>query len=352
MASLLIVDDQPINLQLLVIGFTRMDYTVHVATSGCEAIELAIETKPDLILLDVMMPEIDGFEVCRRMKAMPDLADIPVIFLTALNDTIDKVRGLEVGGEDYITKPFSLEEVKARIKIHLALREKQKQLELLREQDRLYAIHMNNFRNEILDQLQHDVMSPLTSIKNSIYLLTRTCDSGNPMVPEYIRRADLAVEDVIAMIGGLLDIARLEMSRSTQFQMIEVAPFLEEVVTLFKSISDVKKIRVEVDLEMIDPSCRASFDPEQIASVLKNLLSNAIKYTNSGGTVLVSATIHDDRLHMVVSDTGNGISEEHIAHIFERFYRIPSDIDRVEGTGLGLYIAQTIVEKHGRAFAK
>lgn len=347
MSSILIVDDHPLNVHMLRVVCADLGHTLYVASNGLQALEMASYVKPDLVLLDVMMPVIDGFEVCRRLKASPDTSSASVIFVTALADNMAKIRGFELGGEDYITKPYSTDEVRARIKLHMSLREKQRQIEYMREQERTYVARMNELRNEILDQLRHDVKTPLTNIKNSIYLLTKHAQSNGSKVQEYAHRANQSVDEVVDMVSGLLDMARLEMTHTPTFRSVNAITFVHEIVARFQSIAEFREIDLRVDTSAIDTSFNAYFDPEQMASVLENIISNAIKYTESGGSVVLTVNFTGNVLNLMISDTGYGIAHEHINLVFQRFYRVADNADKVEGTGLGLYIARTIVEKHG-----
>ncbi|CAG0949769.1 partial Response regulator PleD, partial [Anaerolineae bacterium] len=161
---ILIVDDIPTNLEVLMQFLEGAGYEGLVATDGESAIEQVEYAPPDVILLDVMMPGIDGFETCRRLKANPVSSDIPVIFMTALSDTVDKVRGFELGAEDYITKPLHQEEVVARVTAHLTLHRQKQEIQALRQQERLYYERLAKIKDNILSTASHDLKNPLTSI--------------------------------------------------------------------------------------------------------------------------------------------------------------------------------------------
>ncbi len=347
MTTILIVDDHPINVQTLLVGLSSDPYSLFVARNGKEAIENAYALKPDLILLDIVMPDINGYEVCAHLKSDPDMADIPIIFLSALEETQDKLRGLQAGGEDYITKPFDIEEVRARIRVHLALREKRQQLEKLRQQDLAYFERINRFRDDILDQIKHDVKSPLATIKAAAYLTARIASSIDPRIAHYVEQTNLAVDEIVRVIEKLLEVAKLETGRSTQLKQVEIVPLLENVTALFHASAEQKHIILIREIGSIHPQANAWVDPDQLTSVLSNLISNAIKYTDAGGTVIVRAMLTGTTFHIEVQDTGRGIAPEYQQKIFERLFRVPSDADEVEGTGLGLYIVRSIIESHG-----
>lgn len=347
MATLLIVDDQQLNIQTLVAGLSSTNFTIYSTTRATQTLMMAEELQPDLILLDVMMPELNGFEVCKRLKTSPTTADIPVIFVTALYEQVDKLRGLEVGGEDYITKPYAVDEVAARIRVHLALREKRLEVEKLRRQDLAYFERLNQIRDEILDQMKHDLKSPLSSIKISLHLITRLCGSADPSVIRHISRADAAVNEISHVIETLVEIAKLETGRSTQFRYVEILPLVQQAVQLFETSAEAKNITLKLHQENLKLKQTVYVDPDQIASVLRNLIGNAIKYTEAGGHVTVTSQFESNVLQLEVTDTGHGIAQENLGRIFQRMYRIPSEQDIVEGTGLGLYIVKSIVDSHG-----
>ncbi|MBZ0304490.1 MAG: response regulator, partial [Anaerolineae bacterium] len=168
---ILIVDDIPTNLEVLMEFLESSGYRVRVATDGESALEQIDYAAPDIILLDVMMPGIDGFETCQRLKENPVTRDIPVIFMTALSDTVDKVRGFELGAADYVTKPLHKEEVVARVNAHLMLYRQKQEIERLRQQDRVYYEKLSQIKDDILSTASHDLKNPLAGFMASIYLL-------------------------------------------------------------------------------------------------------------------------------------------------------------------------------------
>lgn len=348
MATLLIVDDHPMNVRLLVTLLGDGEHhELHVATNGRTALEIARRVLPDLILLDVMMPDMDGFEVCRQLKASPETADIVVIFVTALDEPISRLTGLEIGGADYITKPYAQEEVLARVNVHLALREKQLQLERLRRQDQEYFARIEAIRKDLLDQMQHDVKGPLANIKAAAYVVSRLCDSPDPRLAVNLKRITGAVDEIVRMMDKVLQVATLETGRAAHKQRVEVLPIIHHILTLFGASAEEKGITLTTDLDTLPLQSTISVDPDQIISVLSNLISNALKFTRPGGDVSLRVMLDDRALRLEVADTGCGISADHLEKIFQRLYRVPTDTDEVEGTGLGLYIVKSIVEQHG-----
>jgi len=347
MFTVLIVDDNPINLKTLILTLQNDGYQLHSAQSGKDALALIPQINPDIMLLDVRMPIMSGFEVCKKLKESEATANIPIIFLSALDEDVNKVQGLSIGGNDYITKPFSPEEVSARIHVHLMLHAKQKELESLRRQDQQYFEQINAIRDGILDQMRHDVKSPLASIKASAYLIKqRTRDYADAHITEYVERINCAVDETLQMLEHLLELAKLETGRSTHAQLIKLDPFIKNVVFAYRTLAETKGIQFLTAFQ-IQPDINAYFDPDQIQSVIGNLLSNAIKYTAPNGKISLKVYLANGAIHIEVADTGRGIPKDSLPKIFDRLYRVPMDGEQVEGTGLGLYIVKTIIEQHG-----
>ncbi len=292
------------------------------------------------------MPDIDGFGVCRKLKASELTANIPIIFLSALNEIDDKLQGLKIGAVDYITKPFSPKEVLARVRVHIALRLQQNQLEQLHKHDQQYFAKVNAIQEEVLDQMQHDIKTPLSSIRASTYLIKRHSVKGTSHIDGYTNRINHAVDEAINVMESLLKVARLETGDSLQFKSIEIKPFMQKIVAVYQALAESRDIKLHAHIQARSAET-ASVDPWQINRVISNLLSNALKYTPSGGTVKLWVGLTRNSLHLNVSDTGRGIPEKHLDKIFDRFHRVPADTDDIEGLGLGLYIVKSIVQRHG-----
>ncbi len=241
MSTVLIVDDDPINIQTLTLTLQNDGYLLYFTQKSLDALAIIEQIKPDLILLDVKMPVMSGFEVCQELKASENYKDIPIIFLSALGEEIDKLQGFNVGGEDYITKPYSPEEVSARVRVHLALRSKQRQLEQLREQDQQYFARINAIRDDILDQMQHDLKSPLASIKASTHLINRHLHAQDKRLEIYIERINHAVDDTLQVMEHLLEIAKLETGRSTRIQAMEIEPFIQRLIPAYQILAEKKR---------------------------------------------------------------------------------------------------------------
>jgi signal transduction histidine kinase len=344
---ILIVDDIPTNLEVLMEFLESSGYRVRVATEGESALEQIEYAPPDIILLDVMMPGMDGFETCQRLKENPVTRDIPVIFMTALSDTVDKVRGFELGAADYVTKPLHKEEVVARVNAHLVLHRQKQEIERLRQQDRLYYEKLSQIKDDILSTASHDLKNPLAGIMATVYLLGQHLPQEDKKGRQYLENLQYDANRMYDLITNLLDLARLETGMALERQPVSLRKLLE------KNISDVapaarrKNIRLKVD-DLPDETVTVNCDADRFSQVLQNLLSNAIKYTPEGGEVEVNAEVGRGEVWVKVADTGIGIPEEDLPRLFDKFYRVNTRQHMaVPGTGLGLSIVKEIIEQHG-----
>jgi two-component system sensor histidine kinase/response regulator len=347
-ATILIVDDNPVNLEMLFQYFAHSAFKTLVAQDGESALLQLEQTRSDLILLDILMPGIDGFETCRQLKANESTQDIPVIFMTALSATADKVKGFEVGGVDYITKPFQYEEVMARVNAHLTIRRQQQQLQeqtaLLEEKNaQLKALNAN--KDKFFSIIAHDLKSPFAGLVVVANLIKENIERWSKN--EIKRSADQlqkSVDNLYALIENLLTWSRFQQGAMEytpqfvdfQFIIARNAALLiqnarQKQITLRNSVQE--QIPVFIDVNMID--------------VVRNLLSNAIKFTKASGTVEISATHDENTIKVAISDTGIGIPEKSLPDLF----RIDAKTRQVgtageQGTGLGLILCKEFVKKH------
>ncbi|MEZ4867420.1 MAG: response regulator [Caldilineaceae bacterium] len=331
---ILIVDDNPTNLDVLFTYLTSAGYKVLVAENGAVALRRARYTKPDLILLDVMMPDVNGFEVCRALKEDSATREIPIIFMTALTDVADKVRGFEVGAVDYITKPLQYKEVLARVSTHLTLRNLQRELETANQE--LAA------RNKELDAyaytLAHNLQSPLASLILYTDLLQAKTDPTAPQT-HYLTTIAKTVKGVSRLVEDLLFFARVKES--------EVVLTVCDMGNIVASSQERLRVMIEeYQAQMILPSQWPPVlgHPSWIEEVWMNYLSNAIKY---GGTPPVielgSSCQPDGQVRFWVHDNGAGLSYAEQAQLFAEFTRLAPE--KRPGHGLGLSIVKRIVSR-------
>ncbi|MDP6735548.1 MAG: hybrid sensor histidine kinase/response regulator [Nitrospinaceae bacterium] len=340
--KILVVDDTPANIDILFQTLEPEGCTLSVATSGEDALNLVSEIQPDLILLDIMMPGIDGYETCRRLKEDESTCNIPVIFLTAKNQTKDIVIGLSAGGVDYITKPFRQEEVCARIRKHIQLQTLKNKLE---EQNQTLS-ELNETKNRLLGMASHDLRNPLTSIQGySKFLLSKGDQLEEGARKEFLEIIYSASGNMLALVNDLLNLSVIESGELIlSLKLSSIGELIEERVRLYDYMAQGKNIKLLTSLEDIP---EFSFDPQRIGQVLDNLLSNAIKFTPPGSRIHIHLKEINERIQVSVRDEGLGIKEEEQDKLFLPFGKLSSKPTGGEGgTGLGLAIAKKMIDAH------
>jgi len=354
--SILVIEDNPANLSVLFSLLDEAGFEVLVSLDGESALRSAEEGRPDIILLDVMLAGIDGFETCRRLKASEKTRDIPVIFMTALTKTVDKVKGFELGAVDYITKPFEPEEVLVRVKTHLTiqqlqhdLRMKNEELEASLERER----DLNKLKTRFLSIASHEFRTPLSMILFSNNLLRRYIQvvPDQHTAAEMIQELDGIEKTVKQMTGTLDDILRIAKSETSKFifnpTLIDFGDLCRNVVEKFKVMAaETHTIIFSDSVEHL----QAFVDPKLMEHILSNLLSNAMKYSPKGGTIRCDLVQENGKIILSVKDEGIGIPAQDQRHLFDAFYR-GVNVDEIQGTGLGLSIVKQFVELHGGTIA-
>ncbi|HWQ08243.1 MAG TPA: hybrid sensor histidine kinase/response regulator, partial [Holophaga sp.] len=342
--TVLVVDDAPDDLKLLS-GLLKESYRVKIANGGEKALGIARSDPPDLVLLDILMPEMDGFEVCTALAQDERLKDIPVVFISALDDVWDKVKAFRVGGADYVTKPFQAEEVLARVDYQIELRRLRRQLE-----DRNRVLEEAYARLQEMDQMKasftammvHDLRSPLAGIQAVLDIY----EARAGIAPELLARCRHALQDVFAMLNDVMELFRSE-DGEIPLNCCRLAPgvLFSRVLEAYRPRATVRGI--SLNLVCPDRLPELEVDPSRVNRVLSNLVDNALKYTLSGGHVLLES--HEVAgegvdlglrwLSITVTDTGQGIPPELLPYIFDP-YRQTSKHDANLGFGLGLAIVQ------------
>lgn len=334
---LLLVDDSPLNLQILG-QFLEGTYTTAIAKDGDKALEFIAKRQPDLILLDIMMPEMDGFEVCEKLQTSPATKDIPIIFLTARNETEDIVKGFKLGAVDYITKPFQKEELLARIETHLALRQAQQTLqELNATKDRFFSI------------MTHDLRAPFTGLLGLTEILIDNIESySKEKLVHILSMQHDAAKNLFALLENLLTWSRLQRGvmefRPQIFNLSDVA---HQNIELMAPNAEHKQITIE---NCLGDACVVYGDLEMVNTIVRNLLSNGLKFTRHGGTITIAATQHKGSVEIAIADTGIGINEADCSKLFliDVQYRRPGTA-KERGTGLGLILCKEFIDRHGGA---
>lgn len=404
-ADILIVDDTPDNLRLLSAMLLENGYKVRKAINGERALQAVHAVAPDLILLDVMMPDMRGYEVCYYLKESAATRDIPVIFISALDDVFDKVLAFDVGGVDYITKPFHVQEVLARVKTHLNLRKFQQQLQsqnnqLQEEIDERKALQsaleilnqelekkvnertaelqnannqllklqtelrqalateqeLNQLKDEFLKNISHELRTPLNGIIGSLRLvLDDMCESPEEEL-ELLQQADGAAIQLLNAIEDVLDFANLKTGQTiVEIQPVDLHACLEEIIA--SHLTEIKQKHLQLVRQYFGESISVQADPAKLKQVFGHLLDNAIKFTDAG-SIIISTFVQKEANSnekpetqtavVQIQDTGIGIEKELQHKLFREFVMVDgSSTRRHSGNGLGLVISQKLMELMG-----
>jgi signal transduction histidine kinase len=376
--TLLIVDDRPDNLNILISYLEKYQFRIQVAKSGHEAInrlevmyDRPEKRLPDLIIMDVMMPGMDGIKTCKEIKSKAEFADIPVIFLTALHNSKDKLKGFEAGGVDYITKPLHNQEVMARIKTHLTLRLQKEALELkalelekaklktdaindqleqaIQEANSwaIEALNANDAKSQFLANMSHEIRTPMNGIIGMTHLLLGaelTEDQRSHVIT--IRNSG---ESLLHIINDILDLSKIEAGK---LQLENISFDLRSTVGDVMKVLAYNALEKQLELNGIvhhDVPVVINGDPVRLRQIMMNLLGNAIKFTQKG-EVCLDARVHQESekniwLIFKVTDTGIGIPEDKIESLFQNFSQVDASVTRkFGGTGLGLAISKQLAE--------
>ncbi len=346
--SILVVDDTLENLRLLNSMLTERGYVVRPVPNGRLALNAAEKAPPDLILLDINMPEMNGYEVCERLKANEELRDIPVIFLSALNEIIDKVRAFQCGGVDYITKPFEFEEVLARVETHITLR--RFRAEILAKSQELAASYaklreLEELRESLTHMIVHDLRSPLSGTMGCLHILLTEAAKGlsEPHL-NFLRLALSSATELMTRIDTVLDVNRLEAdSVPLKLETVDLVGLAREMAASF----EFQRAGHDLQIDAQEPEIHVSCDREMITRVFLNLLHNAVKFSPAASLVRISIARGDNTVRVAVHDQGKGVPPEHSELIFEKFKQVENskEIAR-KGFGLGLAFCKLAVEAH------
>ena len=349
--KILIVDDNPTNLKVL------FDYLsgergnkIFVAKNGREALERSSFAHPDIILLDIMMPEMDGYETCRHLKENPETRDIPILFLTAFADTENKIKAFSHGAVDFIVKPFNQEEVLARIRTHLTISRQKQELEAVNralEASNMALTETNAAKDKLFSIVAHDMRNSLFGVTGSIEMLQSFFDHLTD--EEKQERLDFmagSAHQMVKLFDNLFTWARMQTgSIDVVATQVNVEQTVDEVITLFCQHSDEKGVRLISD---VPKRCTVSVDQAMLLFILRNLVHNALKFCEKGGEVRVTCFEDEVDHRIAVKDTGIGMPQE----LCETLFDIGSKSSRVGtanemGSGLGLTVAKEFAEMNG-----
>ncbi|SMO34533.1 hybrid sensor histidine kinase/response regulator [Gracilimonas mengyeensis] len=347
---ILIVDDTPANLHLLSNVLKKEGYEYLEASDGKTALKLAKSHHPDLILLDIMMPGMDGLEVTKALKNDAELEDIPVIFLSSLNDIKNKIDAFKVGGVDYITKPFQKAETLARIKTHLHIRSLQQQLgeriRILKEREDELS-KLNRKKDDLVRMVSHDIKNPLTGIVGLARFLKHKQELSRDDQEEMFTVIEESGNNLLRMVQEMLDLEDREMEgKPLDCVKTMLDPLIKRVIAINRAKAVTKEIEFGYSVEPRE--LEACIDAAKIEILVNNLVANALKFTPSGGKVFIEVTINSSNTFLIkVKDTGIGLPEDLKDNVFSGQSHISRKGTGGEtGTGLGLNIVKLYVEKH------
>ncbi|WDE08410.1 hybrid sensor histidine kinase/response regulator [Thalassomonas viridans] len=370
-SKVLVVDDKKENLDILTHILEGEGYEVSFAMEGEKAIQIASVYLPDLILLDVMMPGIDGFETCRRIKVLTDLRDIPIIFVTGKADVSDILRAFQVGAIDYVTKPIRHEELCARVKTHLQLRRlmiirdeliaqmRQQNIRLEKmsvvNEEKLAQSEKMSHLGELIGELTHELSTPLgisttalSTLSDNTQQISTDINSDKLSKSKLLKFLDVTAENydivlsnlnyAIQLINSFKKIVVGEFNQNTS--KLELVNFLNDILHILRP-----KLRHLPHKIKVDCPNNISLNTQAgaLSQVLINLINNALIHAfddNTSGEITIGARAQADKLHLTVADNGNGIGDENLEHIFDKYFTSKADEG---GSGLGLFIVKKIV---------
>lgn len=340
--TVLIVDDNSNNLKIIAITLRELNYRLVIATNGQSAIEMVDKTRPDLVLLDIMMPGMDGYETCEIIKSKKENENLPIIFLTALNEKANIIKGFEVGGVDYITKPFNKEELISRVETHLELKFTQDAL----KKNTKYLYELNSLKDKMFSVIGHDLRSPLGSVKMTLEFLSETISEASR--EELQTTVDFLLKttnEAFSLLDNLLGWGRAQSGNiSINKEKVNLADLVNSVYLIHKKNIGAKNIEFLNNVEKGTTICA---DLNTITAVLRNLLSNAIKFTPNYGSIIISSVNLENLVRIEVKDTGVGIPVENIPKLFDSTQHLTTyGTNSESGSGLGLNLCYDFVKRN------
>lgn len=342
--KILIVDDVVSNVLLLKVLLKNEKFKTVTASDGLEAIQQAEKELPDLILLDVMMPQMDGFETAMHLKNNPTTAGIPIIFLTALNSTQDIVKGFQAGANDFITKPFNKEELLVRVNHQISLVAAKKLILERTEELRKTIVG----RDKLYSVIAHDLRSPLASIKMvlNMMVLGLSEDVIGKEMYQMLQMVNHSTEDVFSLLDNLLKWTKSQIGKlNVVYQDFRIDEVVEGVLDIFSLVSKSKNIQLVND--SID-TVTVHADVDMVKTILRNLLSNALKFSYEGSQIIIGSQVETDKVIVSVKDSGKGMNAEDKEKLLKtetHFSRYGTNNE--EGSGLGLLLCQDFAIKNG-----
>ncbi|MEB3311492.1 MAG: response regulator [Snowella sp.] len=342
--DLLVVDDTLDNLRLLSAMLSKQGYRVRKAINGTIALNTIQQMPPDLVLLDINMPDLNGYEVCQILKTDPLTQEIPIIFISALDDVLDKVKAFQVGGSDYITKPFQSEELLARIQHQLTIQQQKRQLQIEIQERKKTEQALQVY----LHVVSHDLRNPVLGM--SLILKNVLKAEDTPTDPILLARAIVermaqSCDRQLDLINSLVETQQFETGKVVlNLQNLSLASLIQQFAAEWQPIltqhQAILTLAVPPDLPLVQA------DNNLLWRVLENLLANALKYNAANLAITLKAEQQADRVYCALQDNGIGIAPEQADRLFDRYQR-GTHPHRTLGLGLGLYLCRQIIEAHG-----
>ncbi|MDB9314161.1 hybrid sensor histidine kinase/response regulator [Spirulina sp. CS-785/01] len=378
--NILVIDDHQDNLDLLTRILHKQGYRVRQLLDGRESFDTIQDSPPDLILLDIRMPKIDGYELCRRLKASSETQEIPVIFMSGLIEIQDKILGFEVGGVDYITKPFQYQEVLARVETHLQLRNTQKELQILnqeleqrvqrrtqqlqtanrKQQELLDLLEAKNqvlqetdrLKDEFIQTVSHELRTPLNSLTGFLQLALDGMCRSREEEQEFLQEANESATHLLGLVNEILTVAKMKAGQmSLQLEIIDLQDSLKSALTSLETQYKAKPLDIQLNFTADVLSVAA--DSSKLLQVFQKVIENAIKFTPQGKITITTTQDVDWETcraiaQVIIEDTGIGIDPKQQKNLFRPFVMLDGSTSRQHnGLGLGLVIAQQLLSLMG-----
>lgn len=330
--KILAIDDNGVNTMILK-ELLENDYDIKIANSGNDGLELAAFFKPDIILLDIMMPEIDGFEVCRRIRQNPDLKYTKIIFVSARTVLEDKLKGYESGGDDYITKPFDNDELLAKVRVYLRLKA---------------AEELDQMKSELTMSVTHELRTPLCITKNIISnLQAQVYGQIDQSVQNQLDNINENINRLSKIISNFWDVSRIDAGKvEMEYSNFSVQQTINKTADTLNNLTGKKNI--DITLNMPSEEIEIQADQHKFVQIITDLVENSIRYMDKpNGKIQINVNQNYEDVSVEICDNGPGIEPEDLSKIFDKFVQVKRNIGPGEhGTGLGLSIVKGLVNLH------
>ncbi|MEJ2544377.1 MAG: response regulator [Calditrichaceae bacterium] len=349
--KVLIVDDNKENIDLIAYFLKPQNYQILTALDGFEALEIVERDEPDIILLDIMLPKMDGFQVCERIKKGRKTQFIPIIMITALKELKDKIRSLEVGADDFISKPFENVELLTRVKSLLRIKKyhdeiQQKNLEL--EEKNKALLRLDKFKEELNHLIVHDMKNPLFVIQGNLQMMSMAVEkTSSPTLKKYLDRIDRSTQNLLRMVLNLIDIAKIEDGKmELNHELVNINDLVNKCIHRFEDYPENQN--KTFDLNLTEGGSTLKVDSSVIERVFDNLISFAVANVPENGKIEIGSKKVNNTLEYFIHDHGQQIPMKYSNDLFNKFSQaeIKKDGFRL-GRGLGLTFCKLAVEAHG-----